>query len=120
MDYPYHRTKHSPYFLGGTYHRVPKVRFIEPEFVEPNPSDHFIYWLFRYRCVECKKSATEINEIIPRSRSKKAIFDWKNRVPLCKECHQNYHADGVTDFKMRTMQHARREFLKTMGREDYV
>lgn len=92
----------------------------EREFVEPNPSDAFIAWLFRYRCVDCKQSATEINEIIPRSRSKKSISDWKNRVPLCRSCHDLYHKDGVTDDKIKRMQTIRLDCLKSFGRLEYL
>ncbi len=111
------------YHLNGRYNRIPKHALPVQEFVEPNPSDYFIYWLFKYRCIVCKQSATEINEIIPRSRSKKAIMDWKNRVPLCHEHHVGqggYHDGGVTNEKIENMRKARKEFLVSVGREIYV
>jgi 5-methylcytosine-specific restriction endonuclease McrA len=92
----------------------------EREFVEPNSSDSFIHWLFRYRCIDCKQPGTEVNEIIPRSRSKKAILDWRNRVLLCRTCHELYHKDGVTDAKIKRMQEIRLEFLKSFDRLEYV
>lgn len=95
---------------------TPPVR----EFVEPNASDSFIYWLFRYRCVECKKPASEINEIEPRSRSKTNILNWKNRVPLCSECHRKYHDGGVSDKKADEMRKHRAEFLESTGRSEYI
>ena len=93
---------------------------IEHEFVEPNPSDHFIWWLFRFRCIMCKQAGQEINEILPRSRSKKAIMDWRNRVVLCRKCHSEYHDYGVTERKMFAMKIARMEYLQAVGRGDYV
>jgi 5-methylcytosine-specific restriction endonuclease McrA len=109
------------YHLNGTY-RLPKDYNppILTEFVEPNPSDHFIYWLFRYRCIECKQAANEINEILPRARSKNAIMDWSNRVPLCRTCHVKYHDGGVDGKKMEDMKKIRKEFLISIGRGDYV
>jgi 5-methylcytosine-specific restriction endonuclease McrA len=90
------------------------------EFVEPNASDSFIHWLFRYRCIECKQSGSEVNEIIPRSRSKKSILNWKNRVLLCRSCHELYHKDGVTKQKVERMQNLRLEFLQSFGRTEYL
>jgi 5-methylcytosine-specific restriction endonuclease McrA len=93
---------------------------IEHEYVEPRADDYFIYWLFRYRCIRCRQAAQEINEIVPRARSKKSILDWKNRVPLCRTCHSAYHQDGVTEKKIFDMRIARMVYLKSVGREMYV
>ena len=102
------------------------IRYLPPlpvtpkEFVEPNATDHFIYWLFRFRCVSCRKTATEINEIVPRSRSKKSISTWDNRVPMCKECHGEYHRKGVNDKAVTDLKQMRHDFLMSMGREEYA
>lgn len=93
---------------------------LQKEYVEPVPDDYFIWWLFKYRCIECKKPATEINEIIPRSRSKKSIRTWQNRVTLCRECHGKFHQNGVTEEKIEKMRNTRKEFLKSIDREEYV
>lgn len=93
---------------------------IHREFVEPSPSDAFIYWLFKRRCVDCRQPASEINEILPRSRSKKAVTDWKNRVPMCHHCHRKYHDGGVTDEKMTRLYEKRQEFLIMIGRYEYI
>lgn len=93
------------------------------EFVEPSASDSFIYWLFRYRCIDCKGRngpVSEINEIDPRSRSKKNILDWRNRVPLCRTCHDEYHRNGVSDAKKERMTKLRRDFLESTGRSEYI
>jgi len=91
------------------------------EYVQPNASDHFIFWLFRYRCIVCKQPATEINEIIPRSRSKYSITDWRNRVTLCQKCHhEDYHNKGVNDDRIKVMQKLRSEFLLNFGRTEYA
>ena len=103
-------------------HFIPPENFqkLVQEFVEPNPSDHFIHWLFRYRCINCKKSGEEINEIEPRGRSKKNIMNWKNRVLLCRECHNLFHKDGVTNDKIVAMKLLREFYLISVGREKYV
>ncbi len=102
------------------------IRFSSPapkhvkEFVEPDASDAFIWFLFKHRCVYCRKPATEINEIVPRSRSKQSIQDWENRVLMCRECHNDYHRHGVNSGTIEDLQQKRVEFLKSMGREKYV
>lgn len=102
-------------------HYIPRnYEPVEKEFIVPVPDDYFIYWLFKYKCVQCKRPATEINEIIPRARSKKSILDWRNRVSLCRRCHDEFHHDGVTDAKIQSLKIARNEFLISMGRMEYV
>lgn len=97
-----------------------KMQDVEHEFVEPNPSDNFIWWLFRYRCAECKQPGQEVNEIIPRSRSKKSILIWQNRILLCRHCHEKFHHGGVTDAKIDQMKKTRKEYLLMIGRSEYV
>lgn len=92
----------------------------EKEFVKPVADDYFIWWLFRSRCVMCHKPASEINEIKPRSRNKKNVHDWKNRVTICRDCHFEYHKSGVTGAKILDMQEKRNRFLLEFGRESYA
>jgi|GEM_PF-1566649 len=112
-------------FSRITHYIPPATKFLdlEKEFIEPNPSDHFIYWLFRYRCIVCKKPATEINEIRPRGRSKKNLLDWKNRVTQCQECHTGdggFHHNGITNDKIKDMIQLRSDYLISIGREQYI
>lgn len=93
---------------------------IKHEFVEPTESDSFIWFLFRFRCMECKQPGSEINEIVPRARSKNSIHDWKNRVVLCRTCHAKFHMNGVTDEKINKMRINRVEFLSSIGRAEYI
>lgn len=93
---------------------------IEREFVAPSESDAFIFWLFKRRCVVCKQSATEINHIIPRSRDKSKIHDWKNKVTQCQTCHETYHSGGVTKEKIKELQDQRISFLFMIGRSEYL
>jgi len=86
----------------------------------PDSSDKFIYWLFMGRCICCWRRATEINEIILRSRSKDALKDWKNRVPMCREHHEEYHHDGVSADKVQYLIERRREFLTRTNRVEYI
>lgn len=103
-------------------HYIPPRDFhpVEKEFVMPVADDYFIFWLFKYKCVQCKRPANEINEITPRARSKKSILDWRNRVPLCRECHDKFHRTGVTELKIQELRIKRNEFLIAMGRIEYV
>jgi 5-methylcytosine-specific restriction endonuclease McrA len=55
--------------------------------------------LFRYRCVGCTSQATQVHELIPRSRTKKATTMPQNRVPLCMSCHNRSHFNGYTEDK---------------------
>lgn len=108
--------------LARIAHYIPPAHIGElvREFVEPNPSDHFIHWLFRYRCAKCRKPGTEVNEIIPRARSKESIMDWKNRILLCRDCHAKFHHNGVTDDKINDMRKVRVEYLVSIGRGEYL
>ena len=104
-------------------HYIPPAH-IQPivhEFVEPRPDNYFIFWLFNYRCMECRQSQNlEINEIVLRSRSKSAIMDWRNRVVLCMKDHEEFHHNGVTKEKVLQMQEKRKEYLKSIGRGQYL
>lgn len=93
---------------------------LDREFVNPVPDDYFIHWLFRHRCMECGRPGQEINEIVPRSRSKKSLLDWKNRVVLCRICHDTFHHNGVTGGKIKSMQERRIEFLISIDRRSYL
>jgi len=99
---------------------IPAIPPEPKEFVIPNPSDSFIWWLFKHLCVSCHKSAQELNEIIPRSRSKNSILDWTNRVTMCCECHNEYHRHGVNSKTQSELQEKRIEALKLFGREEYI
>lgn len=79
-----------------------------------------IMWLFHNRCMVCGERAEEVNEIIPRARTKEAINDYHNQVALCHKHHEEYHHNGVTDEKMADMKRMREEFLIACGREDYI
>lgn len=103
-------------------HFIPPENFkkIETEFVEPSCEPYFIHFLFMHRCLECKQIAYDIHEIIPRSRSKKSILDYKNRVVLCRSCHEKFHHNGVTIQKIKDMQELRKNYLISISREKYV
>jgi len=90
---------------------------------EPNNSDQFILWLFNSRCIgidtPCYKYTHTINEIDPRSSGKDAMR-WKNRVPLCDECHHKYHDRGVSDEAKESMRERRTQRLEDLGRSEYI
>ncbi len=63
----------------------------------------------------CGRPATEINEIIPRSWYKSAVLIEHNRVPLCRNCHEAFHHDGITAAKMREMRRKALDKLELFG-----
>ena len=67
----------------------------------------------------CFNTAIEINEIVPRSRIKDALF-WKNRVPMCIFHHEAYHHDGLSDEKLASLTEMRSKFLTSIGRSQYI
>lgn len=83
-------------------------------------SREFIVWLFRGRCVICNHPGGEVNEIIPRSRSKNSVKNWKNKVLMCREHHEEYHNKGVGPKAIKDLQERRLVFLVAIGRESYV
>ncbi len=88
--------------------------------LEPQ-TDLAIFRLFGWRCVECNiRMATEINHIIPRSRDKALINDWRNKVPMCHWCHDEYHHGGVTPEKVKSLQQKRAERLVYMHKSEYL
>ncbi len=87
--------------------------------IEPQ-TDLALFRLFGYRCVMCNKMATELNHIVPRSRDKSKINDWRNKVPMCHWCHSEYHDGGVTPEKIQSLQQRRAEVLCAMHKSQYV
>lgn len=99
---------------------APRLTPETKEFVIPNASDNFIWFLFKHLCVSCHKPASEINEILPRSRSKESILNWENRVTMCRDCHNEYHRQGVNSKTQEELFFKRQEALKLFGREEYI
>lgn len=87
----------------------------------PDNTDEFILWLFSHRCVgldqPCHKWATEINHIEPRW---KGDDSWVNKVPMCSECHSEYHRRGTSDEAIQALKERRIEYLEAIGREQYI
>lgn len=79
-------------------------------------SDKRIMRLFRGRCVvNPAHRATEINEIVLRSRTKGAIDMPNNRVPMCHSCHHIYHWGGVTEQKQEKLRESAIIRLTALG-----
>lgn len=83
-------------------------------------SDELLWYIYGGRCVVCKRKAVDINHIVPRSADHALIDDWRNKVPLCKTCHDEYHDGGVTEEKMKTMKKMQHDFLIARGKENYA
>lgn len=95
------------------YHNQPlfNMQIDDPEGVE-------IWDVFRGRCFICTKPANTIHEIIPRARGKLAM-EKKNRAPVCVECHDDIHRQGVSLYMVARLQEQRKDYLISIGREDY-
>lgn len=53
-----------------------------------------ILHIFEYRCLRCRKPATTVHEIVPKSHGRFDAMKPSNRVPLCDDCHHNWaHAN---------------------------
>jgi hypothetical protein len=96
------------------------IEFVDISGYKWHNAEMFIVWLFNGRCVVCKKSGSEINEIVPRSRSRQSIKDWRNRVLMCHECHVEYHKNGVSIDRMLDLRDIRKKFLISVGKVDYI
>jgi hypothetical protein len=88
-----------------------------------NNSNDFILNLFNRRCIglfePCFKFTTEIHEIEPRSSGKSPMF-WKNRVTLCHEHHMEFHRLGGSKELKDILRKRREDYLKAIGKENYV
>lgn len=98
------------------YHNQPlfDMQVNDPEGME-------IWDAFRGRCFVCPehKPANTIHEIIPRALGK-ASMDKHNRGPVCTECHDNIHRQGVSLYMVARLDQMRKDYLISIGREDYV
>ena len=68
------------------------------------------------RCVLCKKPASHVHEIIPKSLNK----NWRafeNRVTLCAVCHNKVHEEGTQKWAEDLRQAAVRTRAVIEGRE---
>ena len=83
----------------------------------------FIWELFESRCVgldgPCGNQAEHLSHIYPKSRGKISM-DWKTQVLQCAECHNEYHRRGVNDEAIEKLLARRAEFLRDIGKENYV
>lgn len=68
-----------------------------------------ILWLFDERCVRCWAPSRTIHEIEPISHGSHAT-NWKNRVVICKTCH-NWAHDVGTKISIPILKALRQEFL---------
>lgn len=70
----------------------------------------FILWLFEGKCVNCGSSReTTIHEIVPLSHGKIAM-NWRNRIPLCRTCHDWAHSIG-TNNSINHLREKRRKYI---------
>lgn len=87
--------------------------------IEPQ-TDLAIYRLFLWRCVECRRVATEINHIETRASTPDKKDDWRNKVPMCHSCHDLYHQGGVDDAKINHLKEKRAEYLALIRKAEYI
>lgn len=83
-----------------------------------------------FSCFLCRKRGVEIHEILPRSALGKSkselLFNEKNRVCLCRECHCKVHNRTMRAYLLKHMTvrynylYDEPEFQKYLGEEDIV
>ena len=69
----------------------------------------FILQLFGGRCIRCGIPTKVIHEIVPISHGKSSL-NWKNRIPLCTQCHDWSHSVG-TNNSITILQKKRRDYI---------
>ena len=60
-----------------------------------NPDEIEIFKKFRYKCVRCRRPASVLHEIVPKSLAPENWDEPGNQVPLCIECHNWAHKRGA-------------------------
>lgn len=45
-------------------------------------------------CAKCANLGQEVHHILPRSQRPDLMYDWRNLMTLCKECHRKEHNMG--------------------------
>jgi 5-methylcytosine-specific restriction endonuclease McrA len=70
-----------------------------------------VWGMFHSRCIRCDHPATEIHEIIPRSKRPNDWWEIENMVCLCMKCHQWGHNRG-TKFSAPILTVLRKERLE--------
>ena len=91
----------------------PDIQLVFPNWLS------FYLWLFKYHCLICGHSGSEIHHIIPRSHGEKSM-DWRNRILLCKECHNRIHNDGINKINIIKLQNKRARVLRSYNREGFI
>lgn len=71
---------------------------------------------YQFTCAVCLHPATEVHEIVPRSKKPENLWDFNNRVPLCKKCHHRIHEEGTRIWEAR-LQEARETLASLVGLE---
>ena len=79
----------------------------------------FYLWLYKYHCVMCGRSGSDVHHIVPKSRGKEAL-DWHNCVLLCKHCHNKVHAEGINRAGIMQLREKRTKVLTSYGREGFI
>jgi hypothetical protein len=63
--------------------------------VKKDNDRELLFSIFKGRCPKCRKVATEIHELAPRSRGASSML-LTNRTPICRGCHDEYHRAGAS------------------------
>ena len=54
-------------------------------------------------CQSCGMLGNEVHEIIPRSHKFKLLFDVRNRVVVCRWCHERAHTRSARIFLLKKL-----------------
>lgn len=70
--------------------------------------------LFRNRCPKCRKTASTVHELEPRSRGA-ASMRMQNRTAICSTCHAEFHRQGASDKNIREWKELIKTYLTRIG-----
>lgn len=73
--------------------------------------------LFAHRCVDCRRPASDIHELEPRSRGSRA-FAKGNQVAICRRCHDKFHSLGASPENIARLRQKAYNFLTAMGKPE--
>lgn len=81
------------------------------------PSSEQVMDLFVGRCPKCRKGATTVHELEPRSRGQKSL-QMQNRTAICYWCHLEFHNLGASKENIERWKVHIQKYLTSIGKYD--
>lgn len=69
--------------------------------IAPIPKAREVLEHYQFICAVCFSPATQVHEIMPKSKRPADWWAWENRVPLCANCHDRVHQEGTAAWEER-------------------